>query len=172
MSTVDRAFGWDDVIENDSPEFVILAPGDYNFEVVSFERARHPGSEKMPACNKAIVHIRINSPQQGEVNIKHNLLLHSKTEGFLCAFFTGIGHRKHGEKLKMDWNRVIGSRGVCKVEPREWKNKNGETMYSNEIKEFYDPEEVRSQPVGQQVPQTQQYQQPQQSQQSFTPGSF
>jgi|LGVF01.2.fsa_nt_gb hypothetical protein len=171
----EREFGWEDTIENDSPEFIILAGGDYNFEVVSFERARHAGSEKMPPCNKAIVHVKINSPQ-GDVTIKHNLFLHTKTEGFLCAFFMGIGQRKKGEKLKMDWNRVIGSRGVCKVEPRAWKDKNGEEKYSNEIKEFYEPNEVQRQPVGQQAPQypqqpQQQGQQPSQ-QQNWNQGKF
>ena len=59
----ERELGWDDVIENDSPEFVILPDGDYDFEVVDFERGRHNGSEKLPPCNKAIVHIRIEGKE-------------------------------------------------------------------------------------------------------------
>lgn len=142
MANVEREFGWEDSIENDSPDFIILAEGDYDFEVTGFERARHNGSDKLPPCNKAIVTITIES-DQGTVNIKHNLFLHSKCEGLLCAFFTGIGHRKHGERLRMDWNRVIGSKGRCKVVPREWKSKKNETMYSNEIKKFYEPENTQ-----------------------------
>lgn len=140
MANVERELGWDDNIENDSPDFILLAEGDYDFEVTGFERARHNGSEKLPPCNKAIVNIKIES-EQGTANIKHNLFLHSKCEGLLCAFFTGIGHRKHGERKKMDWNKVIGSRGRCKVKPKEWKKNNGETIYLNEIKKFYAPEE-------------------------------
>lgn len=127
--------GWDDPIEHDSPEFVVLPEGDYEFEVIEFERARHPGSEKLPPCNKAIVHLKIEGPE-GISIIRHNLFLHTITEGMLCAFFTGIGQRKKGEKIKMNWNQVIGSRGRAKVGIRKYEGKE-----YNEIKRFYEPEE-------------------------------
>ena len=135
-----REFNWDDVIQNDGEEFVLLPEGDYDFVVKSFERGRHNGSEKLPPCNKAVLKIEVSNGQQ-KSTITHNLMLHSKCEGLICAFFTGIGHRKHGEQLRMDWNRVAGSRGRCKVGVRTWKNKNGEDQKSNEIKKFYDPAE-------------------------------
>jgi len=136
-----REFGWDDVIENDSPDFVVLPDGDYDFEVVEFERGRHSGSEKLPPCNKATVHIRIEGAE-GVTIIRHNLFLHSKTEGMLCAFFTAIGQRKKGEKVTMNWNAVIGSRGRCKIGARTYTKDNGETSGPfNEIKKFYEPEE-------------------------------
>lgn len=127
--------GWDDPIEHDSPEFVVLPEGDYEFEVIEFERARHPGSEKLPPCNKAIVHLKIEGPE-GISIIRHNLFLHTITEGMLCAFFTAIGQRKKGEKIKMNWNQVIGSRGRAKVGIRKYEGKE-----YNEIKRFYEPEE-------------------------------
>ena len=34
--------GWDDQIENDGQEFIILPEGDYNFTVTEFERGRFP----------------------------------------------------------------------------------------------------------------------------------
>ena len=46
---------WDDAIENDGQEFIILPEGDYNFMVTGFERGRFPGSAKIPACNKATI---------------------------------------------------------------------------------------------------------------------
>ncbi len=136
---VDRELGWDDVIENDSPEFVILPDGDYDFEVVDFERGRHNGSEKLPPCNKAIVHIRIEG-KEGISIIKHQLFLHTITEGMLCAFFTGIGQRQKGERLKMNWSRVVGSKGRCKIGTRKWTNDEGKEMVFNEVKKFYEPE--------------------------------
>ena len=42
-------FGWDDEINNESSDFVLLPEGDYDFTVDKFERARFDGSEKMPA---------------------------------------------------------------------------------------------------------------------------
>lgn len=135
-----RELGWDDVIENDSPEFVILPEGDYDFEVTKFERGRHNGSEKLPPCNKAIITIKIEG-KEGVSLITHNLFLHSKCEGMLCAFFTGIGQRKHGEKLKMNWNNVIGSKGKCKVGIHKWTSNEGREYVNNEIKKFYEPNE-------------------------------
>jgi hypothetical protein len=128
--------GWDDEIQKDS-QFVTLPEGDYDFEVIEFERARHPGSEKLPACPKAIVHIKIEG-KEGTSIIKHNLFLHSATEGMLCAFFTGIGQRKHGEKLRMNWNAIVGAKGRAKVGIRKFTNDKGQEMEFNEIKKFYD----------------------------------
>jgi hypothetical protein len=141
--------GWDDQIENDSPDFVILPEGDYDFEVIDFERARHNGSDKLPPCNKAIVHIKVEG-KEGISVIRHQLFLHSITEGMLCAFFTGIGQRKKGEKVTMNWNKVVGSGGRCRVGIRKYEGKD-----YNEIKKFYEP------PEG-----------PQGSQKGFTAGSF
>lgn len=137
----EREFNWDDIIENDGGEFILLPEGDYDFKVLSFERGRHPGSEKLPACNKAMLNIEVTSPK-GSVTLRHNLFLHSKCEGLLCAFFSSIGARKHGEKLKMDWNAVSGATGRCKVKIREWTKKDGTPAKSNEIAKFYEKEDT------------------------------
>jgi len=134
-----RALGWEDTIEHDSPDFVILPEGDYDFEIIDFERGRHNGSEKLPPCHKAIVHVKVEG-KEGTTIIKHNLFLHSKTEGMVCAFFTAIGLRKKGEPFKMNWPAVPGSKGRCKVGIRKWKNDEGKEMTFNEIKKFYEPD--------------------------------
>lgn len=137
---LDRELSWDDEIERES-DFILLDEGDYDFTVTGFERARHEGSDNLPPCNKAIVAIKIDSPE-GSTTIKHSLFLHSKCEGLLSAFFIGIGQKKHGEKLRMNWNNIIGAKGRCKIVQDKWKNRNGEEMKSNKIKKFYDPEDV------------------------------
>lgn len=136
---IERELGWDDEISRES-NFVIIPEGDYDFTVVSFERGRHEGSDKLPPCNKAILTLKIDLPDGTTQNMTHNLFLHSKTEGLLSAFFTCIGQKKKGEPLRMNWNAVIGARGRCKISIRNWKNKNGEDMQSNDIKKFYEPE--------------------------------
>lgn len=128
-----RELGWDDVIENDGPDFVLLPAGDYDFEVVEIERGRHNGSEKLPPCNKAIVHIRIEG-KEGVSIIRHQLFLHTITEGMLCAFFVGIGQRQKGERITMNFNQVVGSKGRCKVGIRKYEGKD-----YNEVKKFYEP---------------------------------
>jgi hypothetical protein len=149
----ERELGWDDQIENDGPDFTLLPAGDYDFVVTEFERQRHNGSEKLPPCNKAVVSLKFETPE-GSTTIKHNLFLHTKTEGMLCAFFTGIGQRKKGEKLNMNWNAVVGSTGRAKVSVRTYKNKDGEERTINDIKKIYEPDENKPASVG------------------YTPGSF
>ena len=140
MADIEREIGWDDEIENDGPEFITLPKGDYDFEITGFERGRHNGSDKLPPCNKAIVSIKIETPE-GMTTIKHQLFLHTKTEGLLCAFFTAISQRKHGEKLKMDWNKVVGAKGRCQVDVRKWtSDRDGREYESNEIRKFYEPD--------------------------------
>ena len=136
---IERELGWDDEIVKES-DFTLLPEGDYDFTVTGFERARHEGSEKLPPCNKAILSLRISTPD-GDVTLKHNLFLHTKTEGMLSAFFCAIGQKKHGEKLRMNWQAVIGAKGRCKVAIRKWKGNDGIERENNEIKKFYDPPE-------------------------------
>lgn len=119
-NSYEREFDWNDEISQDS-EFILLPEGDYKFFVESFERARHTPSAggKLPACNKAIVTLLIRT-NDGDVRLKHNLFLHSSTEGMLSAFFGAIGLKKKGEPLKMNWNAIAGKDGVCKVGQREY----------------------------------------------------
>lgn len=136
----ERELGWEDTIEQDS-SFTLLPEGDYDFQVVELERARHQGSAKLPPCNKAILHIRIEG-EGGVAVIKHNLFLHSRCEGMLCAFFTAIGQRKRGEQMRMDWSKVVGAKGRAKVGIHKWVDNKGEERQSNQIKYFYDKEET------------------------------
>ena len=136
-----RELGWDDEIENDSPEYITLPEGEYPFTVTNFERGRYqPGpNSKLPPCNMAVLTIELLSPDGFAVPVKDKLYLHSSTEGFLCEFFTSIGQRKHGERVRMNWNAVTGSKGRAKVGIREYQ-KDGETRTINEIKKYLEPD--------------------------------
>ena len=137
VNNTERAYEWDDVIESDGG-FELAKPGTYNFKVVAVERGRHepkPGG-KLPACNKAVVHIKLLDGQTEPV-IFHNLFLHSSTESFLSQFFTGIGQKKKNEPLRMDWSKVEGSTGTCDVGIQEY---NGNEY--NEIKKFHEKTDV------------------------------
>jgi len=138
---IERELGWDDEIEKDSGEFILLPEGDYDFTVTAFERARHDGSEKLPPCNKAVISLEIESPE-GAATIKHNLFLHTKTEGMISAFFIGIGQKKHGEKIKPNWGAVVGSKGRAKIGIHKWTNDSGEEKSYNQVKKFYEPEDT------------------------------
>lgn len=140
MIDINREFSWDDTIENDGADFEVLPEGDYSFEVMNFERGRHDGSEKLPPCNKAILTMKITSDDgKHSTTITHNLFLHARVEGLLSSFFVSIGQKKKGEKAKMNWNLVVGSRGRCKIGIRKWTGNDGEEKTSNKIKKFYEP---------------------------------
>lgn len=140
--TMDRELGWNDTIEKDS-DFILLPEGDYSFTVENFERGRHNGSDKLPPCNKAILMIKIIS-SEGEVTIRHNLFLHTKTEGMLSAFFSSIGQKKKGEKFTMNWNAVTGAAGRCKVGIHEFTGDDGKQKRYNQIVRFYPKEDAKA----------------------------
>lgn len=148
MNTVpERAFGWDDEISNDSRDFVLLPGGDYPFTVTKMERQRFAGSEKLPACNMAVLTLRVNGGERGEAFVTHRLYLHSKCEGLLCAFFESIGLRKHGEPLRMPWDKVVGCAGTCRLEVHDFTGRDGEEHQSNQVNRFLPPKEEPAAPA-------------------------
>lgn len=181
---VDRELGWDDTIEREGGEFILLPEGDYNFTVTKFERARFAGSEKLPPCNQAKLELTIHSPQ-GDVTINHNLFLHTITEGLLSSFFSAIGQKKKGEPLQPNWPGVVGSKGRCQLEHNRYTVQ-GQERVNNQVRRFYSYEDYlkhanQQQPPAQPAPQQQPQQhqapfptgQPPQTQQGgYTPGQF
>lgn len=136
-----KALPWDGTITIDSGDFITLEPGEYNFTVVDFQREQYEGSDKLPACPKAVITCRIDSAM-GPVDIKNNLFLTTKTMGLLAAFFTSIGLKKKGEDLKMQWNKVVGATGRCKVSTREYRGNN-----YNDIQRFLPPVSAQDAPA-------------------------
>lgn len=142
-----RAFGWDDEIQNDGPDFVLLPDGDYPFTVTKFERARFDGSAKLPPCSMAKLSITVHGGDKGDAYVTHRLFLHTRTEGLLCAFFESIGQRKHGEKLRPRWDELEGAQGLCHLIVHEFAKKDGTTGTNNEISKFLPPPEPKAAPA-------------------------
>lgn len=139
MSIDKNIMGWDDVIENDGQEFVVLPEGDYTFTVSNFERGSFPGGAKIPTCPKATVTLNIDN-DQGVATARVDLLLYRTVEWKIAAFFRSIGQKKHGEKVAMNWNKVVGARGKAHFKPRSY-TKDGEERKVNDVDRFldYDP---------------------------------
>lgn len=135
----DGCMDWDDAIENDGQEFIILPEGDYNFTVTDFERGRFPGGPKVPPCNKATITMQVKT-DDGIASIRTDLLLYRSLEWKISSFFRCIGMKKHGERLVMDWNKVVGSRGSTHFKPRTY-TKDGEERQANDVDRFYDWDE-------------------------------
>jgi hypothetical protein len=137
MDNKNMLMDWNDAIEEDGQEYVLLPEGDYNFTVTHFERGRFPGGPKVPACNKATITVQVDT-KEGIATVKFDLLLYRSLEWRISAFFRCIGQKKHGEKLTMDWNRVIGSKGRAHFKQRSYTNNQGEEKFTNDIDRFID----------------------------------
>ena len=135
-----REFSWDDEIQNEDT-FTLLDAGDYEFEIVKFERARHEGSEKIPPCNKAVVTFKV-----GGTALTENFLLCSTLEWKLSQLFLSVGLKKHGEPLRMNWQALPGKRGVCKVIVHKYM-KDGSEREINRIDKLYAYDEQPQNPV-------------------------
>ncbi len=140
MNEQNQVLDWDGVLENDGSEFVVLPEGDYVFEVTDFERGSFPGSEKMCACNKATLTLRIES-EQGTTNVFDDLILHKRMEWKLSQFFRAIGQKKKGERVTMNWNAVIGSRGRAHIVVNKYTDKNGQERENNKVGKYLEYDE-------------------------------
>lgn len=131
-----RELNWDDPISQEEMELPFLPEGDYPFQIVSLEKSRHQPRDggKLPPCNMAILTVRITDRMTGRtVDLRHRLYLHTSMEWRLCEFFSAIGQRQKGEALKMDWSRIVGSTGLCKVKKQERRDGRD----ASEIDRFY-----------------------------------
>lgn len=129
--------GWDDEISNDSGSYILLDEGDYEFTVTTFERARFPGSAKVPPCNKAVLTLAVETAE-GTATTKYELIMYSTFEWKLSEFFRAIGQKKHGEPLRPRWNEVVGSRGRGRFKPRTYTKKDGGEGTANNVEKLYD----------------------------------
>lgn len=140
-ATQGHELDWDDEIQKENGEFILLPGGDYRFTIEKVERARHTGSAKVPPCNKAIVTFRVYSSNGETALITEQYLLYSDLEWKLSEFFASIGLKGKDEKVKMRWMEAIGKSGICEVYIDNYHKKTdkvGEnTGYSNKIKKLY-----------------------------------
>ena len=140
-NNTDMIMDWGDAIESDGQEFVILEEGDYNFTVTDFERGRFPGSAKIPACNKAALTLQVKTADGKIATVKFDLILYRSLEWRISSFFRCIGQKKHGERVTMDWTKVIGSKGRAHFKPRTYTDRDGKERQANDVDRFYDWED-------------------------------
>ena len=136
MAAEGRELGWDDSIQEDSKEFIVLPEGDYEFTIESFERGRSKGQGKLPPCNMAIVTFIIHNPHGEDISVNENYLLHSSMEWKLSELFSSVGLKQKGEQIRMNWGALPGSKGRCSLIIHKY-DKNGEERKINRIKSLY-----------------------------------
>ena len=137
----DIGLDWDDVIENDGREFILLPAVDYNFTITDFERSRTKDSDKMKACNKAVLTLRVDS-DKGKAFVHTQIVLNRMFEYKISSFFRSINRKRQGERVSMDWNNLVGERGRARFKIRNFKDKKtGEDRQANDVDRYidYDP---------------------------------
>ena len=140
-------FGWDGEISQDSVEFTLLPEGEYKFTVEHFERGRSKGEGKLPPCNMAVVTIVVDGGSLGKTTIKENFVLHSSLEWKLSSFFSSLGMKGKGEKVKMNWPGTVKKQGYLKLKVEEYAKKDGSIGETNRVDKYIPfGEEIKAQP--------------------------
>ena len=136
-----KVFDWDDEVEFDGEgggDFVTLEPGTYDFEVHKYERGTFtPKSEnsKTPACNQIEITLKI-STADGDAYVKDRFPLASTFEWKISSFFRSIGLKKHGERLRMQWDKAVGEKGRAKITKTKG---NSDNIFFNNVDSYLDP---------------------------------
>ena len=132
-----QEFDWNAAIEDDSEGFKLLETGDRNAVISWIDRGRYNGSERIPPCNMATITLRIQ--ENGEIyELQTRLYICKKMEWKLSEFFRGIGRKKHGERLVMNWDGLIGLPVRVRVVKKDIPGRDGEKKTVNEVTKFYD----------------------------------
>lgn len=133
MAVEGRELGWGDTIQQDSQT---LPEGDYNVTIEKYDRSRSKGEGKFPPCNMAVVYFIVHAPRR-DVTIRENYMLHTSLEWKLSELFRGVGLKKKGEELHMDWNALPGKTARARIGITTGRNgkeyNNIEKLYPKDI---------------------------------------
>lgn len=116
-------------------EYITLAPGEYDFTVVSVERVAADGRFKWAkeGTPGSKLTLRISDPNSGQdVNVFDTIYMSQESK--LKAFWGSLGRYKKGEdKLKTPWTQITGEEGRCEI---VCKN-SGDKVFNNVKKYIY-----------------------------------
>ena len=159
---------WDDEIQYTESSFILLPAGEYPFTVTGFDRQNYDGSEKIPACKMAVLHLAVDGGGQGVANVDERLYLHTSAMWKLSEFFVSIGQLQKDGAVRMNWNAVPGAVCTVKLSVNKYSNKKGEERTNNRVEHFLPP--VRQPAPPHPAAPAPQWQQPVQGQQTAMNG--
>ena len=73
--------------------------------------------------------------------MKFDLIFSKALNWKLSAFFRSIGQKKRGEKIAMDWNKVLGAKVRAQIKQKVYTNQSGEEKNINDLDYFIDYDE-------------------------------
>lgn len=135
MLDENRPIGWDeDFIVQEESEFVTLEEGDYDFEIVNFERTQYSGSEKVPPCMRLDVKLRVTDGIK-TATITEKIFLIKKFEWKLSDLLASVGLAKTKDAARPAMiQQSIGLKGRCHVTKTEG-TKSG--TFFNNVSKFH-----------------------------------
>ena len=127
---------WEGTFEvSATDDFIILAPGEYDFTIVNMERVTAEDSLSWVKAGTpgAKLTLRVTDPNSGqEVDLLDTFWMTEKSARKLKGLFGSIGQYKKGDtQLKVSWTNIIGEKGRCEIFNKE---SNGKTY--NNIKRY------------------------------------
>ncbi len=137
MDYSNNGFKWNDSIEKDSEDRVLIPEGFYNARILWIEKGEFAGSAKLSACPKAIITMMLDTGET-PTPITTTILLHRRLEWKIKEFFCAVGRAKHGEPYQMCWDGLEGARLRVHVGQRSYTDKFGEEHTVNEVDKFVD----------------------------------
>lgn len=129
-----KALDWGDDYVEKGADYILLPEGEYDFVIESFERGWFDGSDKAPACPRAELKVRVETPE-GICIMNESLLLYDRMQWKIAEFFLSIGAEKDADgRVKVNWNSVPRAFGRAFVEIRP--DKNDPNKKYNHVKKF------------------------------------
>ena len=139
---MDKSFGWDDEVEtaDGGGSFQLLDEGPAEFVVTDFARGRFMGSARMSPCHQAELTLRATDPAGHCSDLRCKLPLNTKMAWKLTAFFKSVGlidaDTPSGSHVRYQWDRLVGTRGICEIEHYDWTGDDGQVRTGNSAKSF------------------------------------
>lgn len=135
------SFGWDDAVETaDGGNFSLLDEGPAMFKVTEFKRGRFEGSKRMAACYQAELVLEVRDASGNVSDVRCNLPLNRRMAWKLTSFFKSVGlidpGTPSGTTVRYEWDRLVGTRGICEIEHYTWTGDDGQVRTGNSIKSF------------------------------------
>lgn len=140
----DILYGWEQSIDGDESQGSqpLLKEGDYDFEVISFERKSGTTQQNGRTVDCLIAEYKIKVKDGNDSRtITESLYLKSSVKWKIQQFFLSIGDRKHGEEFKPNWQGAVGKTGRCHVIVEKFIGKRDNKEHeTNKIGKYLEPE--------------------------------
>jgi hypothetical protein len=131
---------WDEPIDVEPDEFVILPAGTYPFTITGYERTHTSSKSKNPNEPMLKLELEINGGELGVARAFRYIIWTEKYRWKQSELFTAIGQRKHGDtNFRPNWQMINGASGWCKTDVRQY---NGSQQM--EVVRMLDPEKVHA----------------------------